>query len=209
MTTHERAVLFLLWNASSTQAAVLAFDVTRANLPRIGRGDRGWLAAACRALGAEPVATAPRVIAARSSYFSDYPADEAPQDRWPDCWMIEAATTGAPAAKQDCGGAPVPLAALDPSWQGARDPAHDARALIVAVGSAGAARETLRGAVASARGDGLRPTSATVRGCTDGRAGIRLLIPCTFSRDVGALESVTGRLQAAGWATNWRLALAA
>jgi hypothetical protein len=79
------------------------------------------------------------------------------EDRWPDCWMVEAALPDDQTVSARCGAVPATLDALDPSWSGDRD--------------------------------------------------IRLVTPCAFPGEAGALEVVTDALQHAGWATNRRAAL--
>ena len=207
MTTREPACLFLLWNAFPRRPAGVSFDVTRANVPRVGRPEPGWLAAALRALD---IAGSPRrsdVTAARSSYFSDYLEEDEPENRWPDCWTIQATLVEGYPAEPRPRVAPVGLAALDGSWDGARDPAHDERALLVAVGDKAAAADVLGDALASVRRERLEPPSAAVIACAGGLARIRLTVPCTFPQDIGSLETVTERLKRAGWATDWRSAL--
>jgi hypothetical protein len=207
MTTREPAVLFHLWNPLQTEASTFTFDVTQANIPRIGRPDPRWLDAACQALGVARNASDCHTSALRSSYFTDEPEAKAPEDRWPDCWTIQASVHKERLASSGCGAAPVPLAVLDPSWDGTRDPGHDERALIMALGDAVSAHGVLADAVAAATTTGLETISAALAPCADGRVGVRLLTSCVFPTDAVALEVVTRRLGEAGWATNWRRAL--
>jgi hypothetical protein len=207
MTTPDPTVLFLLWNAFEVESSALIFDVTRANVPRIGRPDSLWLAAACRTLGVTGRTGDYSAIAMRSSYFSDYADAKAAEDRWPDCWTVKVEVRGELSIDHRCGGRPLLLAELDPSWDGARDPAHDECALIFAVGDARAAEDVLESASARAASVGLRPRPTAPIRCADGRACVRMLTACAFPDDVDALEAVTQQLSRARWATNWRQAL--
>jgi hypothetical protein len=126
-------VIFKLWNPRQIATDQLAFDVTRANIPRVATGDPNWIADCLQALGVATSARAWDIQAARCHFYSDYPDEPDWRDRWPETWIVRVSLGSE--THLDLG-----AAALRPTWLDSYDrtwiheessPAHNLNALLL------------------------------------------------------------------------------
>lgn len=125
-------MIFNLWSPTRIDAYEVRFDVTQANMPRVGTGDEKWVNACLKALGITAPARSWSIRAARCHFYSDYPDEPEWLDRWPDTWIVRVELAG---TAPDDFGAPDPLPVqideYDRSWEyGETDPGHDHLALL-------------------------------------------------------------------------------
>jgi len=126
-------MIFNLWSQARIGEYEVAFDVTRANIPRVGSGDAEWVAACLDAIGVSGTAQAWSIEAARCHFYSDYAEEPEWRDRWPDTWMVRVKLDGsAPDGLESADPLQKLIDQYDRTWEyGAVDPAHDRRALLV------------------------------------------------------------------------------
>ena len=199
-------MLFNLWSPASAARDEIGFDVTRANVARVGSGDPEWIAACLRALGVEAAARDWSIEAARCHFYSDYAGEPEWRDRWPETWTVRVRLDGA--APPDFGppaSVPTLVDRPDPTWRhGEVDPSHDRNALLVLLFRDGgadpaAARDRL---LAS-----MPPTLGPARTSADRPGGewLRLRVTLTgdlFPARVEALEQTLRACRRAGAVVN-------
>ena len=125
-------MLFNIWNPAKTGADEIRFDVTRANAPRVGSGDREWIAACLKAMGAAANPREWSITACRCYFYSDYTDEDEWLDRWPDTWIVRVKLDGA-APENLPPPSPIPIVVnqKDSTWQYDNvDPNHDRVALL-------------------------------------------------------------------------------
>lgn len=125
-------MIFNLWNPAKIDGDRIRFDVTQANMPRVGRGDDPWVRACLSALGVTAPHRTWSIQAARCQFYSDYADEPEWRDRWPETWIVNVELAGAVA--DDFGALsalPVQIDQYDRSWSyGEVDPDHDRVALL-------------------------------------------------------------------------------
>lgn len=196
MTISDTAPVFNLWHARTIDADAVAFDVTRANVPRLAQGDLQWMSTALRALGVDGTPKNWTIIRSRSHYFSDYRrADATWADRWPEAWLVlvrveEKVPPTSPSLR------PVALSELDSTYAYGADDRHTRHATIIAVGAPDAVPpevERLGG-------------SHTRWSVDDARCQLRVELTLDIPGDLDRLDAVVAALDLSGWATEWRVA---
>lgn len=128
-------MIFNLWNPATTNADRIRFDVTRANMPRVGRGDDPWVRACLSALGISTSARTWSIQAARCQFYSDYAEEPEWRDRWPETWIVNVQLAGPTPSEFDApDGLPIQIDEYDRSWNyGEVDPDHDRVALLLSL----------------------------------------------------------------------------
>jgi hypothetical protein len=199
-------MIFNVWSPARVGKSEVAFDVTRANIPRAGRGDAEWIAACLAAIGVEAAARTWSVQAARCYFYSDYTDEEVWEDRWTDTWMVAVQLAGQAPADF---GAPDPLPKgvdqYDRTWEHDQvDPGHDRTALLLFLfrGAEDEARRIVEPLVAGLPA-GLRASVPRVEAAGPEWTRVRVVvIGQVFPQHVEALEEVIRQAREQGLLVN-------
>lgn len=199
-------MMFNLWDPARIADDEVRFDVTRANMPRVGTGDYEWVAACLDAIGVSAPAREWSIEAARCHFYSDYADEPEWRDRWPDTWIVHVKLDGT--APEDFGppqAVPRLIDRYDQTWNYAHvDPDHDRVALLLMFWRGAEQKaEAIRGKLLT-----FLPTELNERIVRIERAGAdwtRLRIVATrslFPDHVEALEAFLRRCREYGLVVN-------
>ena len=198
--------MFNLWNVSFPEPAVIEFDVSRANMPRLGRGTAPWMAAALQALDLSAHVDGWEVRPTRTHYFSDYLDSEEWRDRWQEAWTVRVNFTNDARQRRGAQHGPFAISALDESAPHATASGPDrADGLVIArLHGDRQLAERLARQLTTIEVSGTRPR-ISLRDLEGGSQQMRLLFPdLAFPDAVPELEDVLRLLSSNGAVVHWR-----